>query len=255
MNHFLSSILSILLMSSTFANENIVGGSLVDPTALETSHIVYFEGGCAGSVIADKWILTAAHCEPIIKKFATAGNLNLRSKERFNLFVKKAHIHPDYNSSTFSHDIALVELKYPIHFENMGIKKIALLTPELVDLGFINTGVKGIAMGWGSLQESGKFSNDLLFVELPIISHVVANSSDAYDGLIDFSMIAAGFSSGEKYTCQGDSGGPFTVTGPTGEPVLAGIISWGAGCGRINQFGIYSNVAVAYPWIMQMIQE
>ena len=68
-------------------------------------------------------------------------------------------------------------------------------------------------------------------------------------------MIAAGFSSGEKDTCQGDSGGPFTVTGPTGEPVLAGIISWGAGCGRINQFGIYSNVAVAYPWIMQMIQE
>lgn len=245
----------IFLISSTFASENIVGGAEVDPSALETSHIVYFEGGCAGSVIADKWILTAAHCEPIIDKYATAGNLNLRSKERFNLFVKQTHIHPEYNAQTFSHDIALVELKYPIHFENMEIKSIALLTPELVAEGAIDPGVLGIAMGWGSLMENGKFSNSLMLAELPIISHKVANSAEVYDGMVDFSMIAAGYPKGEKDTCQGDSGGPFTVKGPTGQPILAGIISWGIGCGRTNRYGVYSNVAIGYPWIMKMISE
>lgn len=237
------------------ASENIVGGSVVDPEKLETSHIVYFEGGCAGSVIAAKWILTAAHCAPIIREFATAGHTNLRSKERFNLFIKKAHIHPDYNSETFSYDIALVELKYPIHFENMGIKKIALLTPELVKLGAIDVGVVGTAMGWGSVMESGKFSNTLLSVDLPIISHEIANAPNAYDGLVDSSMFPAGFISGKQDTCQGDSGGPFTVPNKDNSPILAGVISWGTGCGRVNQFGIYSNVAVAYPWIMKMINK
>ncbi len=255
MKHYLSSILSFFLISSAIASENIVGGSAVDPDLLQTSHIVYFDGGCAGSVIAAKWILTAAHCEEIIKGYATAGDLNLRSKERFKLLIKKAYVHPEYNNKTFSHDFALVELKYPIHFENMGIKKIDLLNPELVNLGVIDPGVIGIAMGWGSIQENGKYSKNLLYVELPIISHEIANASDAYKGLIDYSMIPAGHALGEKDTCQGDSGGPFTVAGPDGNPILAGIISWGSGCGRVNQYGIYSNVAVGYPWIMKMISE
>ena len=255
MKLLLTSIFFLSLISSTFANENIVGGSSVDPQNLETSHIVYFDGGCAGSVIAAKWILTAAHCNEIIKQYVTAGEINLRSKERFKLYIKQSYVHPDYNNKTFSNDFALVELKYPIHFENMGIKKINLLTPELVELGAIDPGVVGIAMGWGSVQENGKYSKSLLYVELPIISHETANSPDAYNGLIDETMIAAGLESGQKDTCQGDSGGPFTVAGIDGKPILAGIISWGAGCGRIKQYGIYSNVAVGYPWIIKMINE
>lgn len=253
---------SIFLSSFVFAsvnvvnaNDKIVGGAIVDPIKAETSHIVHFDGGCAGSVIAAKWILTAAHCKEVLKRYVTAGHVNLKSKERFKLEITRKHFHPDYNGKTYSHDFALVELKYPIHFENMGIRKIELLTPEMVEQGAIDAGVVGTAMGWGSTSEGGDYSRNLLYVELPIISHKVANAPDAYNGSIDESMIPAGFAAGKKDTCQGDSGGPFTIMGSNGAPILAGIVSWGTGCGRANQYGLYSNVAVGYEWIMKTINE
>lgn len=241
------------LINSASPNDKIVGGGVVDPAKAETTHIVYFDGGCAGSVIAAKWIITAAHCEGLFKRYVTAGHVNLKSKERFKLEIKKGYIHPKYSSETNSHDIALVELRYPIYFENMGIRKIEMLTAEMVEQGAIDPGVVGTVMGWGATSEGGVYSRELLSVELPIVSRDVANAAGVYNGKVDESMIPAGFGGGKKDTCQGDSGGPLTIIGTSGKPILAGIISWGTGCARANQYGLYANVAVGYDWIVKTI--
>lgn len=235
------------------ANDKIVGGSLVDANVMETSHIVSLGGGCAGSIIAAKWILTAAHCEGAIGRFVTAGHVNLKSKDRIKLEVKKAYTHPKYIEKTYTHDFALIELRYPIHFENMGLKAIDLLTPELVNQGAIAPGTIATAMGWGSVREGGSHSNLLMSVELPIVSHAVANAPQAYNGAVDASMIPAGYAKGQKDTCQGDSGGPLTIMGSDGRPILAGVISWGKGCAQENRYGLYSNVAVGREWILEML--
>ncbi|MBY0413483.1 MAG: trypsin-like serine protease, partial [Bdellovibrionales bacterium] len=143
MKSFLYVLVFASLLNSATAIEKIVGGQVVDPASVETTHIVSLGGGCAGSIIAAKWILTAAHCEPVFDKFVTAGSVNLKSKERIKLEVKKGHIHPKYNEKSNSYDFALIELKYAINFENMGLKGIELLTPELVNLGAIRPGVIG----------------------------------------------------------------------------------------------------------------
>nr|BDT27481.1 serine protease [Bacteriovorax sp. HI3] len=243
------------LTNSLFANDKIVGGDFVDPAVLETSHIVSLGGGCAGSIIAAKWILTAAHCQPVISRYVTAGHINLKSKERIKLEVKKAYPHPKYNPKTYSHDFVLIELKYAIHFENMGLKAIDLLTPTLVEQGAIEPGTKAMAMGWGSVREGGSSSNLLMYVELPIVSREVANAENAYKGLVEEAMIPAGYAAGKKDSCQGDSGGPFTIMGADAKPILAGVISWGNGCARPNLYGLYANVAFAYPWIMETINK
>lgn len=250
----LFTILVLLTSFQSMSFENIVGGTEVNPEESETSHIVNISGQCAGSVIASRWILTAAHCAPVFEKFVTAGSIDLKSKERFKLEIKKGHIHPDYNDKTYTHDIALIELKYPIHFENMGITPIALLTPELESEGFILPGVIGTLMGWGAIREGGKYSNILLKVDVPIITHEVANKTEGYSGKVDQTMIPAGFVEGGKDSCQGDSGGPFTVVGPQGKTLLAGIISWGWGCAKPRQYGISSNVARSFDWIIKTIK-
>jgi hypothetical protein len=48
--------------------------------------------------------------------------------------------------------------------------------------------------------------------------------------------------------CQGDSGGPLVVDDVDGTRLLAGITSWGDGCGQ-RAFGAYSRIAALRTWI------
>ena len=243
----------ISLSTLLHANDKIVGGELVDPAKTETRYIVSIGGGCAGSIINAKWILTAAHCSSIFTRAITAGSVDLNSKTRIKLELKKSYIHPKNIASKYSYDFALLELKTPIDFQATGLAPIAMVNPELVQTGAIDAGVVSTVLGWGTTSESGSISTLMRMVEVPIVSNATANAPGSYNGQIDSSMLAAGFDAGKKDSCQGDSGGPLTVVGTDGTPVLAGVVSWGRGCARAKYYGIYGNVSVAYPWIMQTI--
>jgi secreted trypsin-like serine protease len=50
--------------------------------------------------------------------------------------------------------------------------------------------------------------------------------------------------------CFGDSGGSLTMRLSDNHPwVLVGVVSWGIGCDRANQYGYYTHVAVFESWI------
>ena len=53
-------------------------------------------------------------------------------------------------------------------------------------------------------------------------------------------FMCAGREAGGQDSCEGDSGGPLVVKGKNGRWSLAGIISWGIGCG--DRYGIYHMV-------------
>ena len=67
-------------------------------------------------------------------------------------------------------------------------------------------------------------------------------------------MICAGLYSGGLDGCQGDSGGPLVVIDEqSNSPVLAGVVSWGVGCARPGQFGVYADVSAAREFINGVI--
>lgn len=65
-------------------------------------------------------------------------------------------------------------------------------------------------------------------------------------------MVCAGHLDGRIDTCTGDSGGPLTCV-VNGQHVLYGITSWGKGCGRRGQPGMYTKITKFLRWIHDIV--
>ncbi|TKS90349.1 Transmembrane protease serine 9 [Collichthys lucidus] len=106
--------------------------------------------------------------------------------------------------------------------------------------------------GWGSTRENGPRIHRLQEVNVTILPFDVCNQY--YLGRIRPSMFCAGKDEGGADACQGDSGGPLSCfTGSRYE--LAGVVSWGIGCGRARKPGVYTQVQQHTEWMSTVISD
>ena len=94
-------------------------------------------------------------------------------------------------------------------------------------------------------MENGLNSYELLWARIEMLSRSECKRGPNRDELTD-NMICAG--GGKVDSCQGDSGGPLVVNAG-GKFTLAGVTSWGYGCGISGSPGVYTKVANYIDWI------
>ncbi|MCZ8077378.1 MAG: serine protease [Paucibacter sp.] len=244
----------------------IIGGKPVGPgsdpwqVSLDVSWIAdpFASHFCGGSILNDRWIVTAAHCVVKLspKDVIVSAGTHKLGQGGVRVNVARIIVNGGYKSTGNNHDVALLELFDPLPLTvNGAIQPIALGPdePEGFVAGYednqsVRKGTWLRVTGWGATTEGGPQVRDLRFVEVPFVERKACNSVPAYDGGITENMLCAGQRVGGKDSCQGDSGGPLTTTsGAT--PRLVGIVSFGEGCGRPEKVGVYTRVARYAKWI------
>jgi secreted trypsin-like serine protease len=228
---------------------------------------------CAGTVIDSHWVLTAAHCifdrhrggVRSLRAATAFANSNVSRQGEERRIVSVA-VHPEFEivprtgrpSAGIVNDIALLELELPTTAPRQK------LLPEAGRLAGLAAGTMATVVGWGVAKprradepsDPSLVSKRLLRADVPISDRAACDAFLAFPGAVSTDPVfCAGDGWGGPDACNGDSGGPIFVSGHAGEPVQAGVVSWGDGCAQPGAYGAYASVAHFEAWIRQRVPQ
>jgi len=231
---------------------DIIGGTEVpDPATYSFMASIREDGEsiCGGSIIANQWIITAAHCviddsaadttvyhPTAASKFSiSVGTLRKDPGEPY-LPVSEAYYDWRYNSTSMEYDIALLKLAKPLRYSStIGPLKFSTGPPLPTDT------YTAIGFGVNNVQNRTTPAN-LLQVSIPASDPTLCDK--VWPGYLQKNMVCAEHENAD--TCWGDSGGPL-MRNENSQWKLVGLTSFGQnlvsgqeGCGGAGDFGYYT---------------
>ncbi|CAD7083355.1 unnamed protein product [Hermetia illucens] len=214
---------------------------------------------CGAALIGTQWVLTAAHCVTNIVRsgdaiYVRVGDYDLTRKYGSpgaqTLRVATTYIHHNHNSQTLDNDIALLKLHGQAELRD-GVCLVCLPARGVNHAA----GKRCTVTGYGYMGEAGPIPLRVREAEIPIVSDAECirkvNAVTEKIFILPASSFCAGGEEGND-ACQGDGGGPL-VCQDDGFFELAGLVSWGFGCGRVDVPGVYVKVSSFIGWINQII--
>lgn len=219
---------------------------------------------CSAALVSNLWLATAAHCvrrqRPEELK-VRLGEWDVNRDDEFYPYfesnIREIVIHPDFQASSLVNDLALLRLETAIDAQQMPhIAPACLATP---DESFVQQ--RCWLAGWGkdAFGQQGAFQSVLRKVDLPVVGRQDCEAALRYQTKLGkffrlhSSALCAGGERG-KDACEGDGGAGLYCTEPeSGLTKLAGLVSWGVGCGLKGVPGVYTNMGQFYGWLESVV--
>jgi len=274
-------------LSQQYAEERILGGQDAGFGQFPWTAVIQVVGQgldkmCAGSLVNNRFILTAGHCvrycsdsllpncsHPIPFSDLTfkvvLGEYDVNSKHKENtiqrFYAINVFIHPDFMNifrlrdngfleSEPRNDVALLMLDREVK-PSPNIGSICLPPSDLV----LESGTQATVTGWGRLgvHEGAPHSSTLQATTVPVLTREECREQPGAS-VPSSDQLCAGLSNARKSSCPGDSGGGLMLRDETFRWIIIGIVSTGpAECGLTPV--IYHNVIFSIDWIKNTINQ
>ncbi|XP_012158253.1 prostasin isoform X1 [Ceratitis capitata] len=219
---------------------------------------------CAGSVIARRVILTAAHCALAkaeghrlssvrVGEYDTSSDPDCASTgfcapRSVNHAISHVIVHPDYKQGQYHHDIALLVLKTPLNY-SVATQPICLQKSRTN----LVVGKRATIAGWGKMSTSSTRQPEMAHLDVPLTSWDLCLRNYGSTGALESPNSIEGqwmCAGGEgKDVCQGFGGAPLFIQ-ENGIYSQIGIMSFGSdNCGGLRIPSVYTSVAHFAEWI------
>ncbi|XP_034183839.2 serine protease gd isoform X1 [Osmia lignaria lignaria] len=218
---------------------------------------------CAGTLVTNTHIITAAHCFQLDDTNLPSGTLlvslgryrlrDWREKGSVNREVAEYRLHPDYNTSgNADADLAVLILRERVEYS-------AVIKPICLWSGAINlesvVGKYGYVVGWGRDELGNPYVQEPRQTRSPIVSQEVCLwSNENFVSFTSNRTFCAGLRNGSG-PCNGDSGSGFVMfDSKTERFYLRGVVSRSLldsstmSC-DLKQYVVYVDVAKHLDWI------
>ncbi|KAF3826245.1 hypothetical protein GH733_006359, partial [Mirounga leonina] len=148
-------------LADALEGSRIIGGTTAQTGAWPWVVSLQIQSGkilahiCGGSLVKNKWVLTAAHCtkdirDPLMWRVVIGTNsIKGHHPHSKKMKVKAIIIHPDFNLETYVNDIALFHLKKAVRYTDY-IQPICLPFDVFQKL---DQNTKCFISGWGRTEE------------------------------------------------------------------------------------------------------